>query len=162
MWWDGMWLNIFRTLNLGCWKSSAVLVSSFLCRYSRVMGWKVKASIDIFMSYFQNLGTSGQCSSGSAFGQPTGDDIIGHYNRHSFPFFSLSWPFLKEGVVAPAARLVLIFRNTIQDDLAFLYFHRRFSTVIKIGWVLLSFNLDQGEQLSLRNKQTPCMCYNDY
>ena len=46
-----------------------------------------------------DIGTSGQRSSRSAFGQSTGNDVSGHYKHHSLPFFFLSWPFLVEGVL---------------------------------------------------------------
>ena len=37
------------------------------------------------------IGTSVQCSSRSAFGRPTGNDVSGHYERH---FFLFHFPFL--------------------------------------------------------------------
>ena len=55
-------------------------------------------------SCIYNFGKSVRRSSQLAFGRSTGNNVSGHYKRHSFPFiffpflFSPSWRFLIEGV----------------------------------------------------------------
>ena len=42
-----------------------------------------------FYSLHFRIGTSVRCSNRSAFGRSTGNDVSGHYKRHSFFFFFL-------------------------------------------------------------------------